>query len=57
MIIKQKKKPYLAMTFQDVFRIKVKHLKTFDNFSSFLRAFVLIVMSKEVLFVPFEASL
>ena len=45
------------MTFQDVFRIKVKHLKTFDNLSSFLRAFVLIVMSKEVLFVPFEASL
>jgi hypothetical protein len=56
MIIKQKK-PYLAMTFQDVFGIKVKHLKTFDNLSSFLRAFGLIVMSKEVFAVPFEASL
>ena len=56
MIIKQKK-PYLAMTFQDVLGIKVKHLKTFDNLSSFLRAFGLIVMSKEVFAVPFEASL
>ena len=45
------------MTFQDVFRIKVKHLKTFDNLSSFLRAFGLIVMSKDVFAVPFEASL
>ena len=45
------------MTFQDVFGIKVKHLKMFANRNSFERAFGLIVMSKELFAVPFEASL
>ena len=48
---------YLAMTFQDVVGIKVKHLNMFATLSSFLRAFGWIVMSKEVFAVPFEASL
>ena len=45
------------MTFQDVLGIKLKHLKIFATLSSFLRAFGLIVMSKEVFAVSFEASL
>ena len=43
------------MTFQDVLGIKVKHFKTFDHLSSFLRAFGLIVMLNDCA-VPIESS-
>ena len=50
-----KKKSYLAMTFQDVVGIKVKHLNMFATLSSFLRAFGLIVMLNDCA-VPIESS-